>query len=308
MRPSFYNWLVDRRWALLWVALGASLWGTDTVLRRPLTSSLSSPQIVLIEHLILTLALLPVCWRARAQWRALEPSQWGAVLGVSWGGSAVGTVLFTEAIRMGNPSTAVLLQKTQPLFAALLARHLLGEQLGRRFWISLLLALWGAYLVSFGAQNPFRFRPPVPAAAALLALAAAALWGASTVLGRWALERLSFLTLTALRIVVATPLLLILAWIHSSSMAMVVGAGQALALLVLALVPGLLALIVYYRGLRHARASRAAIAELSFPAVATLLNWAVLGARISAVQLTGFALLWGVILNLEKGKYAESGH
>ena len=290
------------------MALGASLWGTDAVLRRPLTSSFSSPQIVLIEHLILTLALLPVCWRTRAQWRALEPSQWGAVLGISWGGSAVGTVLFTEAIRMGNPTTAVLLQKTQPIFAALLARRVLREQLGRRFWVSLLLALWGAYLVSFGAQNPFRFRPPVPAAAALLALGAAALWGASTVLGRWALDRLSFLTLTALRIVVATPLLMILAWMHSSPMALVVRADQAVALLVLALVPGLLALIVYYRGLRHARASRAAIAELSFPAVAALLNWAVLGARISAVQFTGFALLWGVILNLEKGKYAESGH
>ena len=55
-----------------------------------------------------------------------------------------------------------------------------------------------------------------------------------------------------------------------------------------------------YRGLRHTRASLAAVAELSFPATATLLHWIFLGARISIVQLVGFALLWGVILHLEK--------
>lgn len=56
---------------LLWVALGASLWGTDTVLRRPLTAALGSTQIVLIEHLILAATLLPACWRACPQWRTL---------------------------------------------------------------------------------------------------------------------------------------------------------------------------------------------------------------------------------------------
>jgi drug/metabolite transporter (DMT)-like permease len=58
-------------------------------------------------------------------------------------------------------------------------------------------------------------------------------------------------------------------------------------------------LFLYYHGLGRTRASLAAIAELSFPAVAMLLNWIFLEARITAVQLAGFVLLWCVIFHLE---------
>src|SRR5437588_1287362 len=125
--------------ALLLVALGAALWGTDTLFRRTLTTSLESSRIVLYEHLILTVLLLPVCWRGRREWIPMSLVQWGALLWTSWGGSALGTVCFTEAVRIGNPTTAVLLQKIQPVFAALLAWALLGESLGRRFWMWLTL-------------------------------------------------------------------------------------------------------------------------------------------------------------------------
>lgn len=295
----------SRPWALVWVAAGASLWGADTLLRRPLTASLSSSQIVLSEHLILTAALLPAFVRLWKQWRALRPLEWGAVLGIAWGGSALGTVLFTEAVKIGNPTTAVLLQKVQPFFAALLARLLLRERLGRRFWACLVLALAGGYLVSFGDRPDLLFSDPaalVPARAApaLLALGAAALWGASTVLGRFALESLPFTSLTTLRIVAATPFLVTLTWMRSQPVLIQYDSRQAISLVLMALVPGLLALLVYYHGLRHARASLAAVAELSFPASATLLNWVFLEAQVTAVQLAGFVLVWGVILYLEK--------
>ncbi len=284
-----------RPWALVWVAVGAGLWGVDTLLRRPLTGALASSQIVLIEHLILCVVLLPVLWRSRPQWRSLGPLQWGAVIGIAWGGSALGTVLFTEAIKTGNPTTAVLLQKIQPLLAALLARLLLAEPLGRRFWGCLGVALVAGYLVSFGARLDV-FQEPALLAPSGLALGAAALWAASTVLGRFALEGLSFTTLTTLRIFVATPFLLALAGLRFAP----VTSAQAVSLLLMALVPGLAALLLYYYGLRHTRASLAAVAELSFPATATLLNWVFLGARVSAVQLGGFLLLWSVILYLER--------
>jgi len=285
----------SERRALLWVALGASLWGTDTVFRRPLTTTLTSAQIVLMEHLILTAALAIPLWSTRSQWRSLNRKQWGALLGIGWGGSALGTICFTEAIKIGNPTTAALLQKTQPIFAALLAWLLLNERLGRRFWICLSLALCGAYVVNFGLAGP---GAGIEGEAALLAMAAAALWGASTVLGRFALRSVSFFALTALRIVVATPFLIVLN--GAPALAVSIHFRQAMSLMLMALVPGLLALLVYYRGLRNARASRAAVAELSFAATATLLNWVFLGTRISAIQLAGFALLWVAILNLNR--------
>jgi drug/metabolite transporter (DMT)-like permease len=283
------------------VALGASLWGADTPLRRPLTASLSSSHIVLIEHVILTAVLLPVCWRRRQDWLTLRPAQWAAILGIAWGGSALGTVCFTEAIKIGNPTTAVFLQKMQPLFAVALARALLHESLGRRFWLLLAAAVGAGYLVSFGDQLNVSLLAGERAPAALLALAAAALWGASTVLGRFALRSLPFLTLTALRLVTATPLLLALAWKAPGGLLRPLTGGQVASLLLMALLPGLAALLIYYRGLSQALASRAALAELAYPATATVLNWALLDARVTAAQLAGFALLWLAILNLERG-------
>ncbi len=286
----------SERRAILWVAFGASLWGTDTVFRRPLTAVMASAQIVLLEHLILCAALAVPLWRMRPQWRGLGWRQWGALLGIAWGGSALGGICFTEAIRLGNPTTAILLQKTQPIFAVALAWLLLREPLGKRFWICLAAALCGAYLVNFGFSTP---TGAIQSRAALFALGAAALWGGSTALGRVALATLSPFAVTALRITLATPLLIALN--PAPVLVGPVAASEIAPLFEMALIPGLAALLAYYHGLRNARASRAAIAELSFPVTGAILNWILLGARISAVQVVGFALLWAAILNLNRG-------
>lgn len=291
---------------LLWVVLGASLWGTDTVLRRPITAYWSSPQIVFLEHLILTAVLAGAVWRSRAQWRRLGRKQWAALLGVAWGGSALATMCFTEAIRAGNPSAAVLLQKSQPLFAALLARGLLREPLGAAYWKRLGPALCGAYLISFGDRPLAPFAGQAALGPALLAVAAAALWGGSTVLGRFLLGALSFQAMTALRITLALPPLALLALLQAKAPAVPASPGPWLSLLGLALVPGLLALLAYYRGLKRSRASLAAIAELAFPATAALLNWLVLDVRIAWLQAAGFALLCAVILSLNLRRLAPA--
>jgi len=228
-------------------------------------------------------------------------ARWAAVLGIAWGGSAVATLLFTEAIRHGNPTSAVLLQKSQPVFAALAAWVLLGEPLGTAYWKRLTVALAGAYLISFGSAPLAPIRHLALADPSVLAIAAAALWGSSTVLGRFVLDRLSFAALTALRIVLATPLLALIALRSPGFHAAHYEAHYWLTLLALALVPGLLALLSYYRGLKRCQAAKAAVAELTFPAMATLLNWTFLGARLTVVQGAGFALLWLAIFSLQRG-------
>ena len=60
------------------------------------------------------------------------------------------------------------------------------------------------------------------------------------------------------------------------------GAGDAWALIGLALVPGLLALLLYYHGLRAAPATAATIAELSFPLTALVVNAIAFGDRLRA--------------------------
>jgi drug/metabolite transporter (DMT)-like permease len=285
--------------SVLLVAIGAAMWGTDAVLRVPLLKVASPSQIVLMEHLVLLLYSVPavlVGWRF---FRGLGAVQWGALLVIGWGGSAIATLLFTTAFTVGNPTVVILLQKTQPLFAIALAGILLRERLGWTYWPCFAVAMVGAYMISFGNLSPFAALGSAELLAAALALGAAFLWGSSTVLGRLVLKDMPFYALTGARLLLAAPLLAAIVAIQGS----VGGLGVAFAaepgrVVLLALIPGLLALLLYYRGLSGTRASYATLAELAFPATAVVLNWTFLGVGLSANQVIGFVLLWGAVFML----------
>jgi drug/metabolite transporter (DMT)-like permease len=193
---------------VLLVTLGASLWGTDAVLRVPLLEMMSPPVIVLTEHLVLLLYSVPAVALGWRIFPGLGVSQWIALLLIAWGGSALATLLFTAAFAYGNPTVVILLQKTQPLFAIVLAHILLHERLRRAYWPCFAVAVLGAYLISFdGLIEPFEALGSVQALTAALTLGAAALWGSSTVLGRLVLKDMPFHTLTGARLLLALPVL-----------------------------------------------------------------------------------------------------
>jgi drug/metabolite transporter (DMT)-like permease len=284
----------------LLVALGAALWGTDAVLRVPLLEVMSPPAIVLSEHLVLLLYSVPAValgWRVFSK---LGASQWIALLVIAWGGSALATLLFTAAFAFGNPTVVILLQKTQPLFAIVLAHVLLQERLRWAYWPGFAVAVLGAYLISFdGVVEPFEALGSAQALTAALTLGAAMLWGSSTVLGRFVLKDMPFHTLTGARLLLALPVLWGVVLTQGSLGEVGTGfAAEPARVVLLALVPGLLGLLLYYRGLSGTKASYATLAEISFPASAVALNWIFLGAGVSANQVLGFVLLWGAILIL----------
>jgi drug/metabolite transporter (DMT)-like permease len=276
------------------VALAAMLWGTDALWRTELLRTLTAPALVFWEHVLLVVVTAWLLWRDRRPLAALGAADWLAVVLIGMGASALATVLFSQAFREVSPTTVLLLQKTQPLVAISLAALLLREPLPLRFWPLLPLALLGAYLISFGDTGPLASLATVgdrPLGAAM-ALGAAALWGAGTVLGRHLLAHLAFPTLTALRFTVALPALGLATILSGWS---VPGPAQLPALLALALVAGLLALLLYYRGLRETPAAVATLCELSFPVTAILLNMLVLQTPVTPNQVMGIALLWGAL-------------
>jgi drug/metabolite transporter (DMT)-like permease len=283
---------------ILWIAAGAALWGTDTVLRRPLTGALGPTQIVLYEHIVLAIIVAPILIRGRAYLSKIPGRSWLSILGIAWIGSALATVLFTAAIRSGNPNTAVLLQKTQPLFAIFLARAALQERWPKRFPLIACVALAGAYLLAFGGGDLLAPLASVQTLPALLALGASVGWAASTIWGRIAGKDLPFEMVTALRFVCALPALMIAAAVQDQ---MAVPSYREFASLTwIALVPGFAGLMLYYRGLRQTPASLATIGELAFPAVALLLNWSFFGATATSIQLLGFGIVWAAIFSLSK--------
>lgn len=282
------------------VALGAALWGTDAVLRVPLLEVMSPPAIVLSEHLVLLLYSVPAVVLGWGVLAGLRASQWVALLVIAWGGSALATLLFTTAFVVGNPTVVILLQKTQPLFAIALAHILLRERLRWAYWPCFAVAILGAYLISFdGFVEPFEALGSSQALPALLTLGAAILWGSSTALGRFVLRDVPFHTLTGARLLLALPVLWVIVLAQGSFGQLGAGfAAEPARVVLLALVPGLIALLLYYRGLSGTKASYATLAEISFPASAVILNWVFLGVGVSANQILGFALLWAAIFAL----------
>ena len=181
------------------------------------------------------------------------------------------------------------------------------------FWAAVVVALIGVYMV-VQAPNISLGQPLAPIAslkggrldAGLYALGAAALWAGGTVFGRYALGSISFWSMTALRFTVALPILVAV---------VLLSPGEGFAgfshytfndfvpnLLGIALIPGLLALLLYYRALSKTPASLATIAEMAFPVAATLIAaapppWG-FQQQIFPAQIAGTVLLLGVIVFL----------
>lgn len=287
------------------VVLGAALWGVDPLFRVILLKNLTSAQIVLLEHIIISLIAIPVLWRNRVELRGIGWRHVGALLFISWGGSALATILFTMGLSNGNLNAVLLLQKLQPLFAIMLASLLLKEKLPRHFGILLIIALAGTYLLTFGMTLPIGHWNDFVQIGSLLSLGAAALWGGSTVMGRLMVGKLKYETVTSLRFVLALPLLAFMTWNEGAAWnmpALGTGAFAAVSLNLIgqALLPGLLSLLVYYKGLTTTKASVATLAELSFPMVGVLINWIVFQEVVTSAQLLGFLLIWVVLFVISR--------
>lgn len=275
------------------MALAASLWGLSGLWREPLAKAHPSLAVVFWEHLILVVLVSPLLIGAIPAVMRSSVRTKLSVLVIGAGSSALATVMFTAAFRLGDPITPQVLQKLQPLIALLLAAVVLGERLRWSFGWFAVPALVGAWLLAF----PHPFAVGLSSAyAAGLAIGAAALWAAGTVLGRAASAELSFGHLTSLRFGVGFLTLGIVVLWTGTPLAM--EAGSAWRLLMLALVPGLLALLLYYLGLRRTPASRATLAELAFPITAALVGVTLLGSSLQPSQWAGFTLVLVAVVAL----------
>jgi drug/metabolite transporter (DMT)-like permease len=182
------------------------MWGLDGLLRKPLATELAPATVVLWEHLVAVLVLLPVVPPALRVFARCRLAHQVAIALIGIGASAGATALFTEAFKIaaqnGDFVTPLVLQKLQPIVAVTLAAWLIGERLRPGFALYAVPAFAGAWLLTF--PDPFAVHVRA-AEAALFALGAAALWGAGTVLGRLVGDAVGPRDLTVLRYAFCRP-------------------------------------------------------------------------------------------------------
>jgi len=272
------------------VSIAAAMWGLDGLIRKPLSHTTGPTTIVFGEHVLLVAITLPLLLPALRALFAAGPRYVAAGIAVGAGASALATILFTQALFHGDFITVLVLQKAQPLVAVVGAWLVLGEQPRPRFAWFLLPALAGIWLIAL--QHPL-----APHAHGLTpiveSLAAAALWGMGTVLGRYLSRRLEFQQVTTVRFAFGL--------IASAAALPIVGdkafasVHDSLFIALLALVTGFLALGLYYYGLRRTPARRAALGELAFPVTAALVGIYVFDSNLRWTQWIGVALTVAVV-------------
>jgi drug/metabolite transporter (DMT)-like permease len=278
--------------------VAALLFSVDGLLRRHLFT-LPAPVIVFYEHAFGFLILAPFIVFSLKAFRQLTRKQWYAITGVSFLSGAVGTILYTAAlgrVQFIPFSVVVLLQQLNPVFAIGAAGLLLREPLTKRFFGLAAIALAAAYVVTFPHLSVNLSTGNGTLIAAIMAVGAAAAWGTSTAFSKYALKDTSTLHITALRFAI-TPFFAMLFVLLSGS-AHSLGAitlSQFKYLVAITFSTGMVALLIYYFGLKRILASRAALLELAWPLSAVLVGFIWLHQGLTWTQGIAGVVLTGAI-------------
>lgn len=287
----------------LFIVVAAFLWSLDGLLRRSLYV-LPPTVIVFFEHLIGFIILLPVLLPQWKKFTTIDAKTWGAFAWVTLLSSIVGTVLYTAALGMVNYiqfSVVVLLQQMQPLFVVLFARMVLKERIEKMFWPLLVVALVGAYFVSFPTLTVNVTTGARTLIAALMAIGAAFSWGSSTSFSRYALLRLPSLVVTGVRFGLASVLGLAAVFLMGQQAGLsAITPVQLWTLVAIALSTGMVAMVIYYYGLKRTPARVSSICELTWPLSAVALDYVLFHKGLTLTQWIGAILLLVSIVKVSR--------
>jgi drug/metabolite transporter (DMT)-like permease len=187
------------------------------------------------------------------------------------------------AVESGGVTLATIMLYTAPVFVAVLARLLFGEQLSLYKTILIGLTIGGVGLISLSGGK----QVTLASAAIIWGLVSGATYALYYVFGKYILPRYQTVTVMAL----AMP-------VGAIGLAPFVTFGPRpwpawLAVVALAIISTYIAYQLYYAGLRHVEASRAVVVASVEPVVASLLAAALYGEQLSLGGYVGAILVVG---------------
>ncbi|MCL4365893.1 DMT family transporter, partial [Patescibacteria group bacterium] len=235
------------------VIIAALLWSFDGILRRGLFS-LPPAVVVFYEHLLGIIVLLFLITKWLPDVKKMTKKEWFAIALVSLFSGALGTIFYTAALGKVNYiqfSVVVLLQQLQPIWAIGAAAILLKEKITKNFIVWAVVALISAYFITFKDLQVNLATGSGTVIAGLLAISAGFLWGSSTAISKFVLNKVSFLTAAALRFFLAPIFaLMFIASSNQTSALFALNSDQWISLILITLTTGMVALAIYYYGLK----------------------------------------------------------
>jgi len=286
----------------LLIIIAACLWALDGIVRRSLYV-LPPITIVFFEHLVGSVILLPFVFKQIFKY-SFSKQEILLLIWVSLFSSLLGTLWFTTALLKVNfiPFSVVfLIQKLQPIFAMSTAYVFLGEKFKRRFIAWAGLALLAAYFVTFkdGIVNLQTGSGTIEAA--LFALGAAIAWGSGTTFSKMALAKKPDTVVTSFRFFITALISLPVVFLMGGGSSFnQIGSSELLKFVFIALSTGMVALLIYYKGLKQTPVRVSTILELAFPVLAILIDAALYKTFLAPTQLIAAGLLIFSIFKLTK--------
>lgn len=287
----------------IFIIIAALLWAFDGLIRQHLYT-LPPITIIFFEHLIGLLILSPFVLKYVWQTK-LTSREWWLIILIAILSGLFGTLWFTTAlgkVHFITISVVFLLQKLQPIFAITTARIFLKEKLDKRYIKWAVLALLAAYFVTFPNGVVNLETGEGTAIAAFYALGAAFAWGSSTTFSKMLLGRVDFKVGTFYRflitLIISLPLLV---WFGRTGESFSVpNVSQFGFLALIAISTGMVALLIYYKGLAKTPVHISTILELTFPFVAILLDFAINHTVLSLSQWVAAIVLVFSIYKIAK--------
>src|SRR3989344_5116596 len=270
----------------IFIIIAAFLWAFDGLIRQHLYT-LPPITIIFFGHLIGLIILSPFIFKYIFVTR-LTKREWWLVVLVAILSGVLGTLWFTTAlgkVHFISISVVFLLQKLQPIFAISTARIFLKEKLDQRYIKWALLAIISAYFVTFpnGVVNLATGEGTV--IAALYALGAAFAWGSSTTFSKMLLGKVRAEVSTFYRFLFTVIIALPVLWIFGYSASLgAVTLTQFELFVLIAVSTGMVALLIYYKGLTKTPVHISTILELLFPFAAIFIDMVVFHATLGISQ------------------------
>jgi drug/metabolite transporter (DMT)-like permease len=185
-------------------------------------------------------------------------------------------------------SRVTILTYTMPIWAALLARPILGERLNTTRGLSLLLCALGLSVLIYPLLGSSHLT------GVAIAIATAVAWAAGTIYVKWARVEADPLAIAAWQLMVALAATIVgLIAVEGSLHLWPIHWPAALATIFSAMVGSALAYLLWFEVVRRLPAMTAALGVLSVPVIGAIGSMLMLGERPTLTDFIGFALMLG---------------
>jgi len=292
------------------IVTAALLWAVDGVFRISL-AALPPAVTVFYSDLFGFIALLLIASKWFGDLRKMTRKEWIAIAIVALFSEALGTILYTAALQMTQflPYSVVVIleQQLQPIFGIISASILLKEKISKHFVIWALVAIVAVYFATFKNLTVDTQTGSQTILAAVLAITSGIMWGSSTAISKFVLNKVNVLTVTSERFsLCALFALFFIIPFHQTHALFHLTQIQIWTLIAITLSTGMVATAIYYYGLKRTPARVSSICELAFPAGAIFIDYFLYHTTLSLTQFVGFLILIYAMFQVTKKEASQS--